>query len=43
MPIRAYKHKHNANKGKIQTVKQILTEYRKTAKEIAKKQWNIFF
>ncbi|WP_029523614.1 RNA-guided endonuclease TnpB family protein [Persephonella sp. KM09-Lau-8] len=43
MPIRAYKHKHSINKGKIQTIKQILAEYRKTAKKIAKKQWNIFF
>ncbi len=43
MPIRAYKHKHSINKGKIQTIKQILTEYRKTASKIAKKQWEIFF
>ncbi len=43
MPIRAYKHKHSINKGKIQTIKQILTEYRKTAIKIAKKQWKIFF
>jgi len=43
MLIRAYKHKPNINKGKIQTIKQILIEYRKTAKYIAKRQWNIFF
>ena len=43
MPIRAYKHKHNANKGKIQTTKQILKEYRKTAQDISKLQWEIFF
>ncbi|RUM49796.1 MAG: transposase [Hydrogenothermus sp.] len=43
MPIRAYKHKHDANKGKIETVKQILKEYRKTAQDISKLQWQIFF
>ncbi|RUM58897.1 MAG: transposase, partial [Persephonella sp.] len=43
MPIRAYKHKHNINNGKIQIIKEILKEYRKTAKGIAKKQWHIFF
>ena len=43
MPIRAYKHKHSINKGKIQTIKQVLIEYRKTAIKIAKRQWSIFF
>ncbi len=43
MPIRAYKHKHNANKIKIKTIKQILTEYRRTANLISKLQWKIFF
>ena len=43
MPIRAYKHKHSINKGKIETIKEILYEYRKTAGYIAKIQWEIFF
>jgi len=43
MPVRAYIHKHNANIGKIQIIKEILKEYRKTAKDIAKIQWNLFF
>ncbi|ACD66348.1 transposase, IS605 OrfB family [Sulfurihydrogenibium sp. YO3AOP1] len=32
-----------ANKGKIEKVKNALTEYRKTAKDISKFLWNIFF
>jgi len=43
MPIRAYIHKHNANTKKIQVIKEILKEYRKTAKKIVKIQWNLFF
>jgi putative transposase len=43
MPIRAYKHKHSVNKGKIETVKQIIKEYRKTAEDISKLQWKLFF
>ena len=43
MLIRAYKHKHIVNKGKIQTIKQILIEYKKTAKDISNLQWELFF
>jgi hypothetical protein len=32
-----------ANKGKIEKVKNTLKEYRKTAKNISKFLWNIFF
>ncbi|WP_037919747.1 RNA-guided endonuclease InsQ/TnpB family protein [Sulfurihydrogenibium subterraneum] len=43
MPIRAYKHKHNANKNKVETVRRILKDYRKTAEKISKLQWYLFF
>jgi len=39
--IGAYKYKHFGNKGKIEEILQVLKEYRKTAKYIAKIQWNI--
>jgi putative transposase len=32
-----------ANKGKLEKINQVLTEYRKTAKDISKFLWNIFF
>ncbi len=41
--IGTYTYPSYANKEKIQKIKQILTEYRKTAKNIAKLQWNYFF
>ncbi len=41
--IGTYTYTSYANKEKIQKIKQILTEYRKTAKNIAKLQWNYFF
>jgi len=41
--IGAYKYKHFGNKGKIDKILQVLKEYRKTAKDIAKIQWNLFF
>jgi len=41
--IGAYKYRHFGNKGKIDKILQVLKEYRKTAKDIAKIQWNLFF
>ncbi len=41
--IGTYTYQSYANRGKVQKIKQILTEYRKTAKNIAKLQWNYFF
>jgi len=41
--IGAYKYKHFGNKGKKDKILQVLKEYRKTAKYIAKIQWNLFF
>jgi len=41
--IGAYKHKHFGNKGKVDKILQVLKEYRKTAKDIAKIQWQLFF
>ena len=32
-----------ANKGKLEKINQVLTEYRKTAKDIAIYLWDIFF
>ncbi|MGC8678016.1 MAG: RNA-guided endonuclease TnpB family protein [Hydrogenobaculum sp.] len=41
--IRAYIYPCFPNKGKAEKIKQVLKEYRKTAQEIAKFQWNEFF
>jgi len=41
--IGAYKYKHFGNKGKVDKILSVLKEYRKTAKDIAKIQWNLFF
>jgi len=41
--IGAYRYKHFGNKGKIDKILQVLKEYRKTAKYIAKIQWYLFF
>ena len=41
--IRTYKLNHYSNQTKINKVLEILRLYRKTAKEIANIQWNLFF
>ncbi|AZU97764.1 IS607 family transposase ISCARN1 [Thermus phage YS40_Isch] len=41
--IGTYQYPSYANKGKIQKVEQVINEYRKTAKNIAKLQWTYFF
>ncbi|MGB9873754.1 MAG: hypothetical protein ACPLRS_02155 [Hydrogenobacter sp.] len=41
--IRAYLYPCFPNKGKTHKIEQVLKEYRKTAQEIAKLQWNEFF
>ena len=39
----AYEFKHFANKGKIEKIKAVLKEYRKTAQDIANFPWVEFF
>jgi putative transposase len=39
----SYIFKNYANKGKIEKIKSVLSEYRKTAKDISKFLWDIFF
>jgi putative transposase len=39
----SYLFKNYANKGKIEKIKSVLREYRKTAKYISKFLWNVFF
>jgi transposase, IS605 OrfB family, central region len=39
----SYLFKNYANKGKLEKINQVLTEYRKTAKDIAIYLWDIFF
>jgi hypothetical protein len=39
----SYLFKNYANKGKIEKIKSVLKEYRKTAKDISKFLWDIFF
>jgi putative transposase len=39
----SYLFKNYANKGKIEKIKSVLKEYRKTAKDISKFLWSIFF
>jgi len=41
--IGAYLYPSYPNKGKIEKIKEVLKEYRKTAKQIAKAQWIHFF
>lgn len=41
--IRTYLYPCFPNKGKSQKVERLLTEYRKTAQDIAKLQWREFF
>jgi len=41
--IGAYVYPSFANKNKIYKIRAVLTEYRKTAAEIAKLQWKNFF
>jgi putative transposase len=41
--IRAYIYPCFPNKGKVEKIKQVLKEYRKTAQAIAKLQWSEFF
>jgi len=41
--IGAYKYRHFGNKGKVDKILRVLKEYRKTAKNIAKIQWQLFF
>lgn len=41
--IRAYNIKHSINRSKQNKILEILKEYRKTAVDIAKIQWNNFF
>ena len=40
---RTYEFKHFANKGKIEKIKAVLKEYRKTAQNIANYLWMEFF
>ena len=39
----SYLFKNYANKGKLEKINQVITEYRKTAKDIAIYLWDIFF
>jgi hypothetical protein len=39
----SYLFKNYANKGKIEKIKSVLKEYRKTAKDLSKFLWDIFF
>ncbi len=41
--IRTYTYPCFPNKGKSQKVERVLAEYRKTAQDIAKRQWREFF
>jgi hypothetical protein len=43
MSYRTYRHKHKANKKKLNKVKDMLLPWRKFAIDIAKVQWNLFF
>ena len=39
----AYYFSNYANKGKIEKIKQVFKEYRKTAQDISKFLWDVFF
>ena len=41
--IRSYKLKQYSNKNKENKILDIFKEYRKTAKSISNKQWNLFY
>lgn len=41
--IRAYAYPHFANKGKVEKIRKVLKEYRKTAQNIANYQWYLFY
>jgi putative transposase len=43
MAFRTHPHKHKANKGKVEKVKDLRKPYRQFASDVAKVQWNNFF